>query len=83
MLKLELNKIPGYSLAESTINPGKFEVTIHFANGGSYPTCTTIEELGFGVEEPEQVKEPETNKVTEETLLSVVAMFTDKKEVPR
>ncbi len=87
MIKLELNKIPGYTVDENN------HVTIVFANGGTWPTCSTMEKLGFKTETTEGKgfaetlhsfnPEPEVKKVSEETLLSVVAMFTDKAEIPR
>ena len=76
MIKLELNKTPCYAIDVSGY------VTILFEGGVSYSTCQTLKMLGVSEEEPEEA-EPEPQKITDETLLSVIAMFTDKKEIPR
>jgi len=76
MITLKLNEIPGY-----TIDGGGY-VTIVFVNGFTWPTGYSMEQLGLV--ENEKEKEPrQANKVTEETLLSVVAMFVDKQKIPR
>ncbi len=87
MIKLELNKIPGYTLAPDYSDETKMVVTFVFSNGMTYPTCNTMEELGFqepkAEPEKEAVKEAAVHKVTEGTLLQVVAMLHGVKEIPR
>ncbi len=91
---LKEGKIPGYTLAANCNDAARMEVVIYFSNGSSFFTMQTLEELGVSdTSTPEMpMKEMAVGSVSvtepagfigEETLLSIVAMATDKKDIPR
>jgi len=77
MIKLEQNKIPGYTVCDSGF------VTLVFADGITYPTCLPMKDLGFKAEGPKSEPEKQGNQISEEGLLSLMAIINKAEEIPR